>query len=100
MREQAFRTGTVEPGYAIQERMAEEAVELEGMKKELAAFDLPSTKRIDAVWGEREMEILLETRPRRALATLHLVQKIKEIDFSDSAHAPCARPRSRPDCKV
>lgn len=40
------------------------------MKKALAAFDLESTKRIKAIQEEREMEMLLEARARRAIATV------------------------------
>lgn len=40
------------------------------MKKDLAAFDLESTKRIKAIQEEREMEMLLEARARRAIAAV------------------------------
>lgn len=92
LREQVARTATAESGFVNQERIAEDAVEVVGLQKDLAAFDFASTKRIKAIQEEREMEALLEARARRALATLELSERIKEIDRSDSARAINARP--------
>lgn len=88
LREQVARTATAESGFVSQERIAE----VVGLQQDLAAFDFASTKRIKAIQEEREIEALLEARARRALATLELSERIKEIDRSDSARAINAPP--------
>lgn len=97
--EQELRTATA--GVVFDDTVEGKAMnkEIGGLRKDLAAFDLESTKRIKAIQEEREMELLLEARARRALATLELAKKVKSMNITapaDTIDAPPPPPPAAP----